>query len=139
MTGATQIELYQAIQNLTIGKSIWFLRNVVFDSGIGPIADGYGRSVAAIDGMLDRLLPEQLAGRVSEAVDRYRAAGVPDRLARSIAHLPVLADATDIHLVAEATGEPLEKAAAVFYAIGERFRNRRGDAPRHDHSGERLL
>jgi len=122
VTGATQIELYQAIQNLTIGKSIWFLRNVAFNGGIGPIAEAYGRSVAAIADMLDRLLPDQLAGGVTETAERYRAAGVPDGLARSIARLPVLADATDIHLVAEATGEPLEAAAAIFYAIAERFR-----------------
>ena len=46
---------------------------------------------------------------------------MPPALAHRIAQLAPLGDATDIHLVAEQAGAPLERAALVFFAIADRL------------------
>ena len=58
---------------------------------------------------------------VAASAQAFEAAGVPAALARRIAQLPRLRDATDIHLVAEQAGAPLERAARVFFAIADRL------------------
>jgi len=46
---------------------------------------------------------------------------VPSALAFRIARLAILADATDIHLIAAAGGSPIGRAAAVFFAVDDHF------------------
>ncbi|MCB1488657.1 MAG: NAD-glutamate dehydrogenase, partial [Bauldia sp.] len=122
VSGATQLQLYKAVQDLILARTTWFLRNVSLAEGIGTIAAAYGKSVSAMAGMLDRLLPERTATRLAETIAGYHAAGVPEQLAVAVARLPILAAATDIHLVAEATGQPLKVAAEAYYEVAERAR-----------------
>ncbi|SDB25695.1 NAD-glutamate dehydrogenase [Bauldia litoralis] len=120
--GTTQLNLYSAVKHLAVSRTTWFLRNVSLDAGIGPVASAFGETIATMAGMLDRVLPEPVAARLADSIEAYRAAGVPEEVAVAIGRLPVLVDATDIHLVAEATGQSLEAAATVFYDVGERAR-----------------
>ena len=120
--GAVQLDLYGTAQDLVLEKTVWFLRNASFAEGVGPVVAAYGRTVGALEKKLDRLLPASLEAQLDATAEALRARGVPDDLARRIARLPMLADATDIHLVAAATGRPLDEAASVFFATGEAFR-----------------
>ncbi len=122
IAGATQLQLYRAVQHLAVSRTTWFLRNVSLAEGIRPVATAYGETVTAMAAMLDRVLPEPIAARLAETIEGYRASGVPEDLAVAIARLPVLVDATDIHLVAEATGVSLEAAALVYYDVAARSR-----------------
>ncbi len=120
--GSLQLELYRAVQDLVLSRTVWFLRNASFAEGIGSIVEAYGKSIAAVGGMLDDVMPEQLRDRLAAAAGDYVEKGVPEDVARQVVRLPVLADAVDIHRVADELGAPLARAAKVFFAVGDHFR-----------------
>ena len=116
--GVLQLELYRVAEDLVLDKTLWFLRNASFADGIGPVVAAYGESVADVARMLGTVLPRDLNERLSGKARTYESSGVPAALALRLARLPVLADATDIHLVATATKSPLDSAAATYFAVG---------------------
>lgn len=119
--GEVQLGLYRAIQDLMIGRTIWFLRYANLSVGIASVVERYGKAVASVVGALDTSLPEiWRAGRdrhIAELVQQ----GVPEALAAEIAVLPALAAASDIALLAERTGRALDEAAPTFFAVGRYF------------------
>jgi glutamate dehydrogenase len=122
IAGATQLALYGAVQNLFIGRTVWFLRHVSFAEGIGKVAETYAAAVSAIGKDVMAMLPERLAGRVAERAASHSASGVPDELALRIAGLPIIASAPDIHLAATESGRPLADAAALYFKVAETMR-----------------
>jgi glutamate dehydrogenase len=119
--GAIQLNLYRVVQDLLLSRTAWFLRNVRFDEGVGPIVAAYSKSVAALERMLASVLPPHACERITALAEKYEVDGVPAEVAWRVASLPDLADATDIHLIANETGAPLKHAAAMFFAVDGRF------------------
>ncbi|MFG1184856.1 NAD-glutamate dehydrogenase [Xanthobacter aminoxidans] len=119
--GHVQLQLYAAVQDLMVGRTIWFLGNVSFADGIAGVVERYRSGVAAVAAALDESLPEawrkDRAGRVADLV----AQRVPEELARRIASMPALAAASDIALIAETTGKAIPSAASTFFAAGRYF------------------
>jgi glutamate dehydrogenase len=76
------------------------------------------RSLAAL---LAELLPKRDASLVAERAQRLREAGVPETLAARIAALTFLACALDIGELAESSGQPLDRAARIYYGAGVQF------------------
>ncbi|MBN9022814.1 MAG: NAD-glutamate dehydrogenase, partial [Rhizobiales bacterium] len=113
--GGEQLGLYRLVQDLLTGRTVWFLRNVPLGEGIAPVVEAYGRTIAALFAMLGEVLPERFRGVFGETAARLESLGVPPELAHRLAMLPALGAAPDIHLVAAATGAPLEQAARVFF------------------------
>ncbi|HMN85439.1 MAG TPA: NAD-glutamate dehydrogenase [Bauldia sp.] len=126
--GTLQLDLYRAVQDLLLDRTVWFLRNVDLGAGVGPVVAAVGGTVAAFARRLERLLPTDEAARIAAAASSLESAGVPAGLAGRIARLPALAAAADLHLVAAATGHPLDEAAAAFFGLGETFRLSRIEA-----------
>jgi glutamate dehydrogenase len=122
IAGGEQLGLYRAVQDLLVTRTVWFLRNVSFEPGLGPVIEAYRRTVIALAGMLARVLSPHQAQAIGEGAERLAAAGVPEVLAAQIAGLPALAAATDIHIVAESTRAPLEAAARIYFAAADDFR-----------------
>ena len=140
VAGATQLELYQrraasrgVADHLVPAQRVAGRRDRA--GGERPSA----RPSRRWPGMLDRVLPERVAARLAETIEGYRAAGVPEDLAVAIARLPVLVDATDIHLVAEATGESLEAAATGLLRRRRAVADRQCDATGGGDPADRLL
>jgi glutamate dehydrogenase len=121
MPGVEQLGLYRSVQDLLLTRTVWFLRNAAFDGGIAPVVAAYGATVAALGDMLDRVLPARFREVIGQAAERFEAAGAPAALATRIAMLPALAAATDIHLVRDATGAPLDAVAPVFFDTADVF------------------
>ena len=95
--GADQLALFTAVQNLLIDRVVWFLRNVDLGQGLAGIVEHYRSGIAAVLGGLDAFLsPEAQRARGAET-QRMMSDGVPDPLARTLAGLPMLASAADIH------------------------------------------
>jgi glutamate dehydrogenase len=117
--GMDQLGLYRMVQDLLLTRTVWFLRNETFGEGIAPIVATYGATVAALGGMLDRVLPAKFREVLGQAADRFRTAGVPAPLAHLIGMLPALAAATDIHLVKVAAGAPLADVAPIFFETAD--------------------
>ncbi|MEP9352098.1 NAD-glutamate dehydrogenase [Xanthobacter sp. KR7-65] len=121
MDGKVQLQLYAAVQELVVGRTIWFLGNVSFADGIAGVVERYRSGIAAVAAVLEESLPEvwrrDRAGRVADLV----AQKVPEELARAIASMPALAAASDIALLAETTGRAIPSAASTFFAAGRYF------------------
>jgi glutamate dehydrogenase len=121
LSGAVQLELYRALQDLLLSRTAWFLRNVRFTKGVGPVVADYAASFAELEKTLPDVLPQNLAERAFASAAKYEASGVPAKLARRIASLPELADVTDIHVIAKEKRAPLALTAEVFYAVAAQF------------------
>ena len=120
--GKTQLELYAAVQDLLIDRLTWFLRNVDVSAGLADIIARYQAGIDEIGKALDKLLPEDVAQTRAARTDELTKAGVPDKLAKHIASLPMLAFAPDIVLVADRTKKSVADVAATYFAGGAYFR-----------------
>ncbi|MFG1347229.1 NAD-glutamate dehydrogenase [Xanthobacter autotrophicus DSM 431] len=119
--GAVQLSLYGAVQDLMVGRTIWFLGNVSFGDGIAGVVERYRCGISAVAAVLEESLPaawrQDRAARAAE----LQAHNVPEELARSIAFMPMMAAASDIALIAETSGMAIPSAASTFFAAGRFF------------------
>ncbi len=120
--GAAQLELYAELQDLLMGRMVWFIRNVDLGAeGLEAVVARYREGIAAIAAALPDLLTAdgraQLAARTAEIEGR----GAPADLARRLAALPALAAAPDIIRVAGEVGRPAIAIAATHYAVASFF------------------
>jgi len=120
--GAAQIGLYLATEELLLSRTLWFLRNGTLGGDLRPVIATYARAVNAVERIVSSGLPEALAADLAAAARTSVAAGIPEAVALRVASLPVVADAADIHLVAERAGTKIARAAAAYFAAGEHFR-----------------
>jgi glutamate dehydrogenase len=122
ISGALQLELYGAVQDLLLDRVVWFLRNVDFKEGLAAIVAHYRDGIAAVEAALEHALPEAAAllrrGRQSE----LESQGVPEALARRIAGLPALVAAPDIVMVADRAGRDIGALTAIYFAAAAFFR-----------------
>jgi len=121
VSGAVQLDLFTAVQDLLLDRIVWFLRNVDVRQGLAGIVDHYRTKIAAISGGLDHYLPPEAQRLRDAAVLKMTSAGVPESVARSVANLPALGSATDIVLIADRTGYPVGQVAAIYFAAEAHF------------------
>src|SRR5262249_14824352 len=122
MSGKLRLSLCQGIEDLSLDRLVWFLRNVDLARGLAAIVAHYRAGIAAVEAALDTALPEAAgAARRGREAD-LRKQGVPHELARRLATLPGLVAAPDIGLVAERTGQGIAGVAAIYFAAAAFFR-----------------
>ncbi|MEO8667540.1 MAG: NAD-glutamate dehydrogenase, partial [Bauldia sp.] len=126
--GALQLALYRVAEDLLLSRTAWFIRNVSFAGGVGPVLSAFAATVAEVGALLGKVLPAHLAETIAAEAESLERGGVPPALALRLARLPVLADATDIHLIATAARAPVARAAAVFFAVDDHFHISRVEA-----------
>ncbi|MDI4655954.1 NAD-glutamate dehydrogenase [Xanthobacter autotrophicus] len=119
--GAVQLGLYAAVQDLVVGRTIWFLGNVSFADGIAGVVERYRTGIAAVAAVLEESLPEAWRREREARMADLIGHNVPEELARKIAFMPGLAAASDIALIAETTGKSIPSAASTFFAAGRTF------------------
>ena len=122
VAGKTQLDLYAAVQDLLIDRLTWFLRNVDVSAGLADIIARYQAGIDAVGKALDKLLPEDADAARAVRTEELAKAGVPEKLAKHIASLPVLAFAPDIVLVSERAKKSVGDVAATYFAGGAYFR-----------------
>ncbi|HEX2256263.1 MAG TPA: NAD-glutamate dehydrogenase, partial [Afifellaceae bacterium] len=120
--GEAQLSLYLTVQDVLLDRLGWFVRNVDLARGIGAVVDHYRGCLAALAETMPGILPGDVAQGLREEEGRLKGLGVPAELAARLARLPVLADASDVVLIADRTGRKLAEAARAYYAVAERFR-----------------
>jgi glutamate dehydrogenase len=120
--GAVQLGLYVAVQELLLDRLVWFLRNVDLRRGLASIVTHYRDGIAQIEAALDTALSADARAACAAREAELRGAGVPETLARRVAHLGPLAAAPDIILVAERSGKPLAQVTATYFAAEAFFR-----------------
>ncbi|MHA1546351.1 MAG: NAD-glutamate dehydrogenase, partial [Alphaproteobacteria bacterium] len=117
--GDVQISLYLDLQDLTLDQAAWFLRHGDLKAGLKPVVEHYRDGIAKVAKMVARAAG---SGRAATAQARQEAlivAGVPKALAQRIAQMAMMARATDIILVADATKHPVDTIAKAYFTLGE--------------------
>ncbi|VAW20544.1 NAD-specific glutamate dehydrogenase, large form [hydrothermal vent metagenome] len=122
MSGETQLTLYAEIQNLLVNQTLWFLRNVSFETGLSDMVQLYSKGIGQIRSSLSDLLPSFIEKSVADQAAGFERDGAPKELARQIAELSALTLATDIVLLSEHVKAPVPLAAQGYFAVLERFR-----------------
>jgi glutamate dehydrogenase len=121
ISGALQLSLYAAVQDLHLDRINWFLRNVNFEGGLGGIVAHYRAGIAEVEAALEKCLPdEHHAARGARAAE-LMAAGVPEKLAKKISSFPELMAAPEIVLVADRAGAKAATVTGVYFAAGAYF------------------
>jgi glutamate dehydrogenase len=116
ISGATQLALYAAVQDLLLDRLVWFLRNVDLKQGLEKIVAHYREGIAQVTAALDGALSKPALAARDARVTELTKAGVPEALARRVATLPVLKAAPDIVQVAERAKKPVAEVTATYFA-----------------------
>ena len=119
--GQLQLELYASVQDVTVDRTGWFLRNTPAGAPLRETIGHYREGLALLATELTSSATGEAATRRAALEARLTGAGVPAELARRLALLPALAEATDVVLIADQSGRPLPQVARAFFSVGERF------------------
>ncbi|NRG17144.1 NAD-glutamate dehydrogenase [Rhizobiales bacterium] len=122
IAGDLQLELYSAVQNLVLGQSVWFLRNVSFADGIEAIVNRFRPGIVGLAAKFAEIAPVGMVERLQAEVMRLTDGGVPPQLADRIARLPGEAAIPDIVLISEESGRDLEDVARTYFDVAGHFR-----------------
>jgi glutamate dehydrogenase len=116
---ALQIDMLREIIALIEHAAGWLLRSRRLD--LGREIATHTPSARMLAASLSEVLPKDGASLVVERGQRFREAGVPEALAGCIGALPFLACALDIAALADHAGQPLDRAARIYYGVGTQF------------------
>ncbi|NKB52755.1 MAG: NAD-glutamate dehydrogenase [Rhizobiaceae bacterium] len=122
ISGEAQLELYAILQERVISQTIWFVRYGNFRKGLEAESVRYRKAVDALLPKLDRIVPDFLADRIKADTKRFEAAGVPSKLALTMARMPIAGLIPDILFASTVSQKSLDLAATAFFDITERFR-----------------
>jgi len=121
ITGALQLELYALVQDLHLDRINWVLRHAELSDGLEKLVSRYRTGIAEVEATLDRALPGEQAARREARAAELTGASVPAALARRLAGLRELAEATDIILVADRAKRSIADVTGVYFAAGAHF------------------
>jgi glutamate dehydrogenase len=130
--GRLQLELFTIVQDVLVDRLGWFARNLDPAAGLADIVAHYQTGLAELAAVLPPLLSGEDAKAIHALEQRLRIAQVPEALALRLAHLPMLARASDVILIADLTGRKIADAALSFFAVSERFGFGRIDQMTHE-------
>ncbi len=123
VTGALQLRLYGALQDVLMSRIVWFIRNVDFNvRSLDAVVGTFGTGLAEIERNLSETLSPQARAAWHERARGLSEKGVPEDLARRISALPDLVAALDIVVVAQRTGRPVLDIARTHFALEALFR-----------------
>jgi glutamate dehydrogenase len=133
----TQTAMYLESRKLIERVSRWLLRHREHPLPVGATIEFFAPAYARLEVVLPGSARGGERDRMQAATAALTERGVPTRLAGRIAALDLMPDALDITELATATGEPLERVAAVYTLIGDELRldwlhDRIADLPRTD-------
>jgi glutamate dehydrogenase len=124
---AVQLALYREVVFVIRRQTHWLVRRrrVAGADPLTPLAAAIEAYKPGVDQLralaMDVISPfewEETASRIEALV----AQGAPEDLAREVVGLHPLTSATDVIDLAARTGRPLEAAARLYHAVGDRFR-----------------
>ncbi|MEQ9490170.1 MAG: NAD-glutamate dehydrogenase [Alphaproteobacteria bacterium] len=100
----------------------WFLRNEKHPLDIKTNVDTYKAGVLTLIEDMDSVLGPIASKSLKERVQRFKAPGVDDDLARMIGRLKVLSSACDVVRLATGANLPVTDVGKTYSGIGARFR-----------------
>jgi len=120
--GDLQLRLYAGVQDLTMSRIVWFVRNIDLSAApLAAIVSRYREGISSIGANLDKVLAPDAFGVWNARKADMVALGVPDELAGRLAALPDLLAAPDVVMIAEKTGRSVLDIARTHFAIEALF------------------
>ena len=116
-----QTRMLVASQRFTSRAVQWLLRRLPQPIDTIEATRRLGAAVATLDELPADLIGAAESAALQERIAALEAIGAPLELARRAAALQTLAAAGDLMLAAEASGQPLETAARLYFRLGERL------------------
>ncbi len=104
---------------LAEGTALWLLRQLPSGLSSPELVERMSALIETLGQRLDHVLPRPDHDALVARVDELTACNVPADLARRLACLNPLAAALDISIVAAETGADPERAAAVYFQLGQ--------------------
>lgn len=99
----------------------WLLRIDMHERPVSDAVEYYGSRIQTLVNAGDSLLSGGMRERWESGVLKYTEKGVPTELAQVVAGLRHMFSFLSIIQAAEQTGQPLERVAVMFFAIGDRL------------------
>ncbi len=118
---AVQAEMLAETSRLLEHAVLWMAQNLPRPLDVPATVASYGAGVRELSDHLDALLPESHRHDRDLRAIRYVERGAPRGLAERVAGLEALEPACDVVRIAAAAEVSVQRAAEVYYAVGEAF------------------
>ena len=118
----TQISMLLDINKLLDRATMWFLRNGVASQPLAASVERFQGGNSELFAGLTSVLPDHYLDDLDRRAQVYVADGVPKDLALRIAGLINMASGIDIVMLAELRGLKVCDVAALYFAVGSKFR-----------------
>lgn len=122
VSAQVQTSMFLDINKLIDRVVAWLLRNAKHPMSIEKMVAEFGIGVAAIRADVKKVLPKRYVDDIAVRAQPYLDAGVPKALAHEVTGLLNFAPAFDIVQLAEKSSLGVAEVAALYFAIGTRFR-----------------
>ncbi|MCW5722113.1 MAG: NAD-glutamate dehydrogenase [Devosia sp.] len=119
--GAVQLTLYAQIAALLQRETLWFLRNGNVNSDVAALVERHREGAARLRAVSGSIVGDSLVEAMDVRARGLITHGVPEDVARRIAELPVIGNASDVVLVAERSGVSVETAGAAYFGVAGLF------------------
>lgn len=120
--GAIQLGLYRDTQELVLQQTAWFLRHAKFETGLGKVVEAFQPGVQDFSNAFATIMTRGQRTALDRRVSGLVAKGLDASLARELAALGSLSEASDATLVATETGKSVIEAAKVQAEVSGHFR-----------------
>jgi glutamate dehydrogenase len=118
----TQIRMLLDARRLVERATRWLLRNRRPPLDIAAAVSYFSQRVAELSGRIPELLLDRGREDLNRAAEQLVEANVTPDLARRVGTLRTMFSAVDIVDISEAADQPVETAAEVYFALGDRLR-----------------
>jgi glutamate dehydrogenase len=118
----TQIRMLLDARKLVERATRWLLRNRRPLLDVAATVSYFSERTAELFGRIPELLRAGARKDLERATEEFASANVPSELARRVATLKTMFSALDIVDVADATDQPVETVAQVYFTLGGRLK-----------------
>jgi glutamate dehydrogenase len=122
LPGAVQNDLYARVGAALRDVTSWALRSKAYAGDLGETVKGIREAVRSLRPLLPNAVPAFMKDETAETLATLREAGVPEKLARTLAELSALTLVPDIAQIALACGRDLKTTAGQYFAVSDAFR-----------------
>jgi glutamate dehydrogenase len=116
VAAAVQVKMHGRLALHLSRQTLWFYRHVPAATAIADAIAPYAQGVQKLRGTFSTLVSEAESKAITEAINEFRASGVPDDLADDIGALSAIGATPDITRLSTETKKPLDMVAGAYFA-----------------------
>lgn len=120
-TAKAQYDVMFSVRRTLRRLTRWLLRNRPGKQSVQELIDRFQVDVKTLTAQLDKVLVAEEVAEHNESAKRWVEQGIDSDTANYVARLSSLYSALDISCVAKEKGQTMEKAAQVYFMLGDRL------------------